>query len=134
METVFVDTGAWLALVDKSDKHHESAAHILRDLHDRCLLLTTNLIVAESYVLILRSLGHEAAIAFLDSIEGSPRTTKVLSDEPLELAAGEILRRYRDQDFSYTDAVSFAVMKRQGIARAFCFDKHFLAAGFIVIP
>jgi predicted nucleic acid-binding protein len=134
METVFLDTGAWLALADRSDAHHKEAARILRDLHEQCQLLTTNLVVAESYVLILRTLGHEAAIAFLNSIEGSPRTRRVFSDESLEAAAGEILRKYRDQDFSYTDAVSFAVMKRHGIARAFCFDKHFVTAGFTLLP
>lgn len=134
METVFVDTGAWLALADRSDAHHKEAARILRDFHEQRQLLTTNLVVAESYVLILRTLGHEAAFAFLNSIEGSPRTNKIFSDESLETAAGDILRRYRDQDFSYTDAVSFAVMKRHGISRAFCFDKHFLTAGFTLLP
>lgn len=130
METVFVDTGAWLALADRSDAHHKEAVEILRDLHKRCRLLTTNLVVAESYLLILRTLGHDAAIVFLDSIQGSPRTKKVFSDESLEAAAGEILRKYRDQDFSYADAVSFAVMKQEGITRAFTFDSHFLTLGF----
>jgi predicted nucleic acid-binding protein len=130
METVFVDTGAWLALADRSDGHHKEAVKILRDLNERCRLLTTNLVVAESYVLILRTLSHEAAIAFLDSIEGSPRTRKVFSDESLEAAAVTILRKFRDQDFSYTDAVSFALMKRDSVTRAFTFDSHFLTAGF----
>ena len=45
----------------------------------------------------------------------------------------EILRKYSDQDFSYTDAVSFAIMRRQRIRKAFCFDKHFATAGFLNI-
>ncbi|MBW1800984.1 MAG: type II toxin-antitoxin system VapC family toxin [Deltaproteobacteria bacterium] len=133
METVFVDTGAWLALANRSDRHHEEAAGILRDLLKGCRLLTTNLVIAESYVLILRTLGHEAALSFLDSVEGSPNTTKVLSDASLEAEASEILRKYRDQDFSYTGAVSFAVMRRNGITRAFSFDSHFITAGFTII-
>jgi predicted nucleic acid-binding protein len=46
--------------------------------------------------------------------------------------AGSILRQ--DQDFSYTDAVSFVVMKQYGITEAFSFDKHFVTAGFTLIP
>jgi len=46
----------------------------------------------------------------------------------------QILSKYSDQDFSYTDAVSFAIMKRQKIIKAFSFDKHFVIAGFINLP
>ena len=33
-------------------------------------------------------------------------------------------------DLSFTDCVSFAVMKRLGIGRAAAFDRHFSRAGF----
>jgi len=39
-----------------------------------------------------------------------------------------------DQDFSYTDAVSFVIMKKQKIKKAFSFDKHFQTMGFIGLP
>ena len=44
------------------------------------------------------------------------------------------LRKYFDQDFSYTDSISFAIMKRYKIGNAFSFDKHFVTAGFVNIP
>jgi hypothetical protein len=134
METVFVDTGAWVALADRSDAHHKEAVEALLIIQDRCRLLTTNLVIAETYILIRRNLGFEAGIRFLDSVQGSPRTTKLLSDESLEKAATDTLRKYNDQDFSYTDAVSFEVMKRHGIERAFSFDRHFHTAGFSLLP
>lgn len=31
-----------------------------------------------------------------------------------------------DQDFSFTDCTSFALMERLGVAEAFAFDRHFL--------
>ena len=59
---------------------------------------------------------------------------KIYSDQSLEQDAENILVKYQDQDFSYTDAVSFAVMRRDGIDRAFSFDRHFVTAGFTIVP
>jgi predicted nucleic acid-binding protein len=59
---------------------------------------------------------------------------KIYSTPELEGEAQEILRRYKDQDFSYTDAVSFALMQREGIEEAFAFDAHFRTMGFLLVP
>jgi len=133
--TIFVDTSAWFALGDKSDQYHQQAydtyPSLLRTYHH---LTTTNLVIAETYILIRRSIGFKAAITFLESIATSPRIIKIYSDNILEETAEDILKTYHDQDFSYTDAISFAVMKQSEIAEAFSFDKHFVTAGFILIP
>ena len=133
--TLFVDTGAWYALADSSDQYHDEAVKIypklLGNYHP---LKTTNLVVAETHILIRRCIGYQAAIAFLENIASSPRVIKIYSDRMLEDRAESILRQYQDQDFSYTDAVSFVVMKQYGITEAFSFDKHFVTAGFTLIP
>jgi len=133
-KTVFVDTGAWFALSDKSDQHHSEAVAVYPELLRRYCLLTTNLVIAETYILIRRSMGQRPAVTFLESIASTRRITKVYSDSISENAAENILRKYYDQDFSYADAVSFAVMKQYKITKAFFFDQHFLTAGFIMIP
>jgi len=133
--TLFVDTGAWYALADSSDQHHDEAVKIYpRLLRNYNHLKTTNLVIAETYILIRRAIGHQPAIKFLESIAASPRVIKIYSDSVIEETAEDILRQYEDQDFSYTDAVSFVVMKQYGITQAFCFDKHFLTADFTLIP
>ena len=50
-----------------------------------------------------------------------------------EERAREIIYQYDDKDFSMTDAISFAVMERLRIARAFTFDRHFAQYGFTVL-
>jgi len=133
--TLFIDTGAWFALADKSDQYHNQAVKIypglLKNYHH---LTTTNLVIAETYVLIRRTIGHQPAIAFLENVGASPRVITIYSDSVLEETAGDILRKYQDQDFSYTDAVSFALMRQNSIKQAFSFDEHFFTAGFTLIP
>jgi hypothetical protein len=132
---LFVDTGAWVALADHDDRYHERAAKEYPDLLKRYRrLVTTNLVVAEVYIILRKALGHAAAITFLETIRSSPRIEKVESTEELEIEAEEILRRYSDQDFSYTDAVSFALMRQRDIDTAFAFDKHFSIADFSMVP
>jgi len=63
-----------------------------------------------------------------------PRIAKIYSDTTLEFKAEKILEKYQDQDFSYTDAVSFALMRELKIGKAFAFDRHFVTAGFVIIP
>ncbi len=132
---LFVDTGAWFALADRSDQYHTRAVDIYPKLLRRYdHLTTTNLVIAETYTLIRRAIGHQAAMTFLENIGASPRVIKVHADSKLEDTAENILRKYHDQDFSYTDAVSFAVMKQYGIVQAFSFDQHFTTAGFTLTP
>ena len=46
----------------------------------------------------------------------------------------ELFRKFADQRVSFTDCVSFALMRRYGIAKAFGFDRHFVHAGFELWP
>ena len=134
-EDIFVDTGAWVALADEDDAHHGNAIAIYPGLlKSSRSLITTNLVVAESYVIIMNELGHMAAVRFVEGVNASPRIVKVYSNENIEREAEDILRRYNDQDFSYCDSVSFTIMKRQKIRKAFSFDKHFQTMGFVRIP
>jgi hypothetical protein len=49
------------------------------------------------------------------------------ADEEL---AKQIILRYQDKRFSFTDAISFVVMERLGIRFAFSFDRNFAQYGF----
>lgn len=128
---VFVDASAWIALSDTGDKYHNMAKSAFRQMADeRFSLVTTNLVISETYIIVQRTAGHAQAIRLLKSLQGSPRLTKLYSDANLESMAEDILERYADQDFSYVDAVSFVVMRERGMSQAFTFDRHFLIMGF----
>jgi predicted nucleic acid-binding protein len=48
--------------------------------------------------------------------------------------AWEIFTGYEDQDFSFADCTSFAVMQRMKLTTAFAFDKHFKVMKVVVVP
>jgi predicted nucleic acid-binding protein len=132
---VFVDTSAWIAVSDLRDKFHPAArAEYNRLIGDAFTLVTTNLVIAETYIIIRRTGGHAQAMRLLRSLRGSPRLQKVWSEAGLESQAEEILERHSDQDFSFADAVSFVVMQERGIGQAFTFDNHFAILGFKMLP
>ena len=45
-----------------------------------------------------------------------------------------ILKEKSDQDFSFTDCMSFIVMEMLKINKVFSFDRHFDQYGFIRLP
>jgi uncharacterized protein len=93
-------------------------------------LVTTNLVVAETHALLLRRVGRPSALAFVRTVDDPPNVV-VRSTRDLERAAErDWLARYADQDFSYTDAVSFSVMTERRIRDALSLDHHFAVAGF----
>jgi predicted nucleic acid-binding protein len=121
-----VDTSAVYALIDRDDTYHRKAVSLLRSLSRRGLNpLLTNFIVAESHALLLSRLGAEVARDWLlRQIWPVERVT------PQDEGKGrEIIQKYIDKTFSYTDATSFAVMERLGIKEALAFDPHFRQYG-----
>ena len=132
---LFVDTSAWYALALPKDPAHARLARALRErVAHGVRVVTTNLIVAETHALLLRRVGRGPAEAFARVVRGSPNLV-VASTADLEAAAlDDWIARFDDQDFSLTDAVSFAVMAERGIREALTQDRHFATAGFAVVP
>ncbi|MBI1816409.1 MAG: PIN domain-containing protein [Deltaproteobacteria bacterium] len=128
---VLVDSGAWIALVRAKDQYHASAEQMFRDaIRHRIRLVTTNLILAEVQRFILFHVGIQPALHVLDRIEASPLLTIEFTTAAHHAAARKWLAQFPDQRISYTDAVSFAVMRAMRCTTAMGFDHDFELAGF----
>ncbi len=132
---LFLDASAWFPVTVKDDPDHARVAAALRQRRRAgARILTTNLIVAEVHTLLLRRIHRAAALAFLRQV-GLTGELVVFSNAELELRAREDwLERYADQDLSLADGVSFALMAERGIREALTLDRHFAAAGFVMVP
>ncbi len=93
-------------------------------------IVTTNLVVAETHVLLLRRDRRETALAFVRTVGEAPNIVVRSSQELEACALTDWLEPYHDHAFSFTDAVSFAVMADRDIEEAIALDKHFAVAGF----
>lgn len=132
---LFVDTSAWYVLALTSAPEHKNVAGVLRHRLQRgARIVTTNLIVAETHALLLRRAGRKAALAFVREVRRAPNIIVASSVEGEESAVTDWLERFDDQPFSFTDAVSFAVMSDRGIREALALDHHFSVAGFELVP
>jgi uncharacterized protein len=129
---ILVDTSAYFALVDRSDRHHAAAVAFVQT-NDRPLV-TTDLIVIETLNLVQARLGPAPAIALGKRLL-APTTTVLKITDPDLAQAWRLFQRYRDKAFSFTDCTTFALMTRLGLATAFAFDIHFRQYGrLIVLP
>ncbi len=98
---VFVDSSAYLALLDADDPDHRESVEILTRLAEqRYRLYTSNIILIEAHALILSTLGIAAAGRFLRGIAGS-RTVVVRVRVSDEERARQILFQYADKDFLF---------------------------------
>jgi len=123
---MIVDTGAWYAVADRSDRHHVAARRFYRERAPLGLFVTTDLIVAETWTLLSAHLGRPAAVTFWATLRDT--RTPIVTIDAVDLeSAWHIVQTLPDQTFSFVDCTTFAVMQRLGIDEAFAFDSHFLA-------
>lgn len=131
MKFVFVDTSAWYALADSSDPNFSSASDFLRK--NTFPLITTSYIFSETVTLLRYRMGHQQAADFGERLFSS---RSILMHRPLEedeLLAWEFFKKHSDKQYSFTDCLSFILMRKFKLREAFSFDRHFEQAGFKTI-
>jgi uncharacterized protein len=130
------DTSAWFAAIDPREERHQLCKEALRHLADDGLgVVTHNLVLAELHALLARTRGAATAALALDRAYADPSHRVVHVDADLQRAAVDRwLRVYRDVPFSLCDAVSFELMRQEGLRQAFTLDVHFALAGYEMLP
>jgi len=136
VKAAFLDTSGWFAALSSKESAHKAALAAYREwIEGGTQLVTTNLVVAEMQILLMRFRGADEGLRFMDSLYKDPSHEVVFVDRALErTAVDHWLRRYRDHPLTLADAVSFEVMRSRRIRQALALDEHFELAGFDVLP
>lgn len=93
--------------------------------------LTHSYVLAEFIALAqVRRFPRLAALTFVTDLLENPDIETVWVNEPLHREAVELLMARQDKTYSLCDAVSFLLMRRQGISEALTTDHHFEQEGF----
>lgn len=130
-QSVFIDTGYWIALFDRRDTNHPLAASSLKPLLRNYYLYLSDFIVFETLTYLKCSIKrHDPAVSFLDKIDAS-RLTILPVDEFVKTQAIELFRKYSDKALSITDCTSFVLMLQKDIRLYTGFDSHFQQMGFL---
>ncbi len=134
MNKVFIDTSAWIALVNKSDKLHQKSIEVQKKLTDESYeLITSDYIIVEIANGLSKMKYRDTAIQLVNSILTSSDVELIRINDDLFYKSWELFSLRNDKERGFTDCSSFIVMNEYRINEAFTADNHFKQAGFIVL-
>jgi uncharacterized protein len=131
---VFVDTSAFFAWYVQRDSRHRIAHGFWQEMERRSTpLVTTNHVAEETLTLLARKVSYSFAAVIAERFYEPNPVEIIFANQEDEYEAVRYFRKFADQKISFTDCISFAIMKRNHIFTAFTFDRHFVDAGFELI-
>ncbi len=135
---VFVDTSAWKAFYDEKDDQHLDARKFMESVSSKRTpvrsFITSDYVIDETLTLIRLAHSHAKAVEFANTVLSSRATKLYFVGEELFNQGLALFTERADKNWSFTDCVSFALMKHLSLTTAFTFDPHFQQAGFNTLP
>jgi uncharacterized protein len=128
---LFVDTGPLLARYHGGDQYHSEAVRLWHKVQrENQICLTNNFVLNETFTLLGRRMGYGFAAERARNIYFSERLTIIRSTHEDEWEAIQLFEKYADQKISFTDCISFVLMRKKKLIDVLSFDQHFERAGF----
>ena len=119
MRNILLDTGAFVALLDKSEKNHERCVMFFRELKGN--LLTTEPVLTETINLLGPSVkAQKTAIEFI--LKGGS-TLVPQSSESLSRAV-VLIEKYKDIQMDFADATLVSLAEEAGTEEVFTLDRR----------
>ncbi|MEW6664915.1 MAG: PIN domain-containing protein [Thermodesulfobacteriota bacterium] len=132
---IFIDTGPFVARYIAADSRHKDAVSYWdKAAKDREAMFTSSFVLDEAFTLMGRRAGYGFAAQRAENIYASKTLTILRPDHEDELNALKLFKKFADQQTSFTDCISFVLMRRNKINRVFAFDAHFSLLGFTLVP
>lgn len=101
------------------------------------MLLTSNLVVAETATRLRYDAGLPSALAFRDLLEEAVETGRLIlrhADQELESRGWDLMAQYGDLALSFADCVGAVTARDANAAAVFGLDADFRVLGFTLEP
>jgi predicted nucleic acid-binding protein len=128
----FLDSGIFIAFLDRSDGYHEAAVGLFSAPPRRWL--TSLAVVSETYGWFLHRLGEDAARTFRLALGDFPRLEFLSLDPDHHGAVLRTLERLRGHRLTYVDASSLVFLKQLEISEVWGTDRDLGLEGARVLP
>ena len=129
----FIDTSAFIALLDKRDQNHKNMLGFL-NVDNEFSGITSNLVLAELLTYFSGEHQLEEVIAFQESFLKDDNSKIVWIDEKAHNDAIPVMKKFKEHFLSFVDATSMSIMKKEKLTHALSFDSDFVKAGFVILP
>jgi hypothetical protein len=129
---VFMDTSAWIALINDSDALHKQAIEIIEQLYrQNCSLITTEFIILEVANELRNPTYRNRVVKYINDLKNKSNIRIIPANTEFLQTGWSLYSTREDKEWSLTDCISFVVMQENSITEAFTSDHHFEQAGFI---
>ena len=133
-DDTFIDTSGFYSILVRRDRMHgRTAAFMAQAARDRMRFVTTDYVLDES-VTLLKARGYGRLVAPLfESIDASAAIRIEWTTPERFRETRAFCLRHSDKAWSFTDCLSFVVMRARDLPAALTSDIHFEQAGFRIL-
>jgi predicted nucleic acid-binding protein len=118
---IIADTGYWLALANRADRHHQAALQAMTGLREK--LVTTWPVLTETCHLLLSRLGVAAQLAFLRGVQNGACSVFQVTEGHLPRIE-ELMAQYADLPMDLADASLVVLAEETGSGRILSTDQR----------
>jgi predicted nucleic acid-binding protein len=130
--SAFLDSGIFIAFLDRSDRWHAAAVELFATPPRRCH--TSLAVVSETYGWFLHRLGEEAARTFRLALADLSWLSLLALDAAHHAAVVRKLERVRGHRLTYVDASSLVFLTQLKIGEVWGTDRDLALEGARVLP
>lgn len=132
MTEIFVDSVAWIALINTRDSLHSKTKSVFLELRGaNYRFVTTEFVLLELANALSAPGVRDKAAFFIDGLGQYEDVEIVGASTELFSSGFDLYRKRPDKEWSLVDCISFVVMENRRISEAFTEDRHFEQAGFV---
>jgi predicted nucleic acid-binding protein len=131
--SIFIDTSAFLALLNKDDHFHQIAKRTWEEINlSEEYLISSNYVIIETISLLQKRFGIEALRIFENEVR--PVIEIIWINQTIHHAGMVVVLITNHRKLSLVDCTSFEILRTQHVEKVFTFDSHFSEQGFNIIP